>query len=81
MLGMSAATIWLNAVTGTGQTRINLAIEVLAIIGYIVYIYFVMIRWKLSLAMAWTNEFVYWTIIFTAAFLYIRSGKWKGKNI
>jgi multidrug resistance protein, MATE family len=81
MLGMSAATIWLNAVTGTGQTRINLAIEVLAIFGYIVYMYFVMIQWKLSLAMAWTNEFVYWAVIFTAAFLYIRSGRWKGKNI
>ncbi len=77
LLAMSISVIWLNAVTGTGRTKINLMIEVVAIIVYGVYIYLVMIIWKLPLSIAWTNELVYWSVIFTIAFLYIRSGRWK----
>jgi hypothetical protein len=29
--------------------------------------------------MAWTNEFVYWAVIFVIAFWYIKSGRWKSK--
>ncbi len=77
MLGMSISTVWLNAVTGTGRTKINLLIEVAAIIFYIFYIYLVMVKWKLSLTMAWTNELVYWAVIFAIAFWYIKSGRWR----
>lgn len=77
MLGMSISTVWLNAVTGTGRTKMNLLIEVVAIVFYIVYTYLVMVDWKLSLAMAWTNELVYWAAIFSIAFWYIRAGSWK----
>lgn len=77
MLAMSISVVWLNAVTGTGKTKMNLLIEVIAIIFYSLYIYLVMIKWKLSLVMAWTNEFVYWAVIFAIAFWYIKSGRWK----
>ncbi len=76
MIGMSAATIWLNAVTGTGKTRMNLLIEMSAVICYLIYIYVVMIRMKLSLTMAWTNEFIYWAVIFGISFWYIKSKRW-----
>jgi hypothetical protein len=77
MLGMSISTVWLNAVTGTGKTKMNLLIEATAVFFYIIYIYLVMIKWKLSLAMAWTNEFVYWAVIFGMAYWFIKSGRWK----
>ena len=80
MLGMSIATVWLNAVTGTGRTKMNLLIELAAVICYLIYIYLVMVRLKLSLTMAWTNEFVYWAVIFGIAFRYIKSGRWKTKE-
>ena len=80
MLGMSTGTIWLNGVTGTGRTNINLLIELVAVIIYIIYIYVVMIRFHLSLTLAWTNELVYWSVILSLAFLYMRSGKWKSKR-
>lgn len=76
MLMMSIAVIWLNAVTGTGKTRMNLLIELIAITSYLIYIYLVMVKFKLSLSMAWTNELVYWSIIFAIAFWYIKSGRW-----
>lgn len=76
MLAMSISTVWLNAVTGTGLTKVNLGIEIVAILLYITYIYLVMVRWHLNLAIAWANELVYWASIFILAFWYIKSGKW-----
>ena len=74
---MSIANIWLNGVTGTGKTKVNLGIEIIAIVLYLLYtLYFMKINY-ISLAMAWSNEFIYWTAIFMMSFLYLRSGKWK----
>ena len=76
-LCMSISTVWLNAVTGTGKTKMNLLIEMVAVVFYLIYIYIVMIRLKLSLPIAWTNEFVYWIVIFAISFWYMRSGRWR----
>jgi putative MATE family efflux protein len=81
IMAMSVATIWLNAVTGTGNTRINLAIEVICIFVYSIYIYLVLEAWKLSLVWAWASELLYWSSLFILSFLYIRSGRWKKKVI
>jgi putative MATE family efflux protein len=81
IIAMSVATIWLNAVTGTGNTKINLAIEVICIFIYSIYIYLVLEVWKLSLVWAWSSELLYWSSLFILSFLYIRSGKWKKKVI
>lgn len=81
MLFMSCASIWLNAVIGTGNTRINLAVEVFAIAVYCIYVYEVLEKQQLSVAMGWTAEWVYWTCILLPSYLYIRSGKWKRKQI
>ncbi len=81
MLGMSIATVWLNAVTGTGNTRVNLLIEIAAIAIYSVYVWLVLDVWKLSLVWAWSSELLYWSSLFIFSFLYIRSGKWRKKVI
>ena len=77
MIFMSIANIWLNGVTGTGKTKMNLLIEIVAITLYLGYTYYFMKVNYISLAMAWSNEFVYWTVIFLMSFFYLRSGKWK----
>lgn len=79
ILFLSIANVWLNGVTGTGKTRINLAIEIVAISLYLGYTWYFMKLHYVSLAVAWSNEFVYWTVIFLMAFLYLKSGKWKTK--
>ena len=38
---MSFGSVWLNAVTGTGRTVVNLAIELITIVVYIIYVYVV----------------------------------------
>jgi multidrug resistance protein, MATE family len=77
MIFMSIANIWLNGVTGTGKTKANLMIELIAISLYLCYTYYFMKLHYVSLAMAWSNEFVYWTCIFVFSFLFLKSGKWK----
>jgi putative MATE family efflux protein len=81
LLMMSFGTIWLNAVTGTGNTKVNLAIESITIVIYIVYVYLVLEYWHLSIVWGWGSEWVYWVSMFTMAFLYMKSGRWKGKKI
>lgn len=81
MLLMSFATIWLNAVTGTGNSKINLAIEIFAIIFYCTYVYFILEYLKLSIIYGWMSEFLYWICTFCPAYLYIKSGRWKKKVI
>jgi len=78
---MSFSTIWLNAVTGTGNTDVNLAIEIITIIFYCVYVYFVLGYFNLSILYGWMSEYVYWMTTFCFAFFYIRSGRWKKKVI
>jgi len=79
LLFMSIANIWLNGVTGTGKTKVNLLIEIIAISLYLVYTWYFMKLHYISLQVAWSNEFIYWTSIFIMAFLYLKSGRWKTK--
>jgi MATE family multidrug resistance protein len=81
LLLMSFGTIWLNAVTGTGNTRVNLIIESVTIVIYIVYVYVVLEYLDLPITWGWASEWVYWISMFTMAFVYMRSGKWMGKRI
>jgi multidrug resistance protein, MATE family len=79
LLFMSVANIWLNGVTGTGKTRVNLMIEIVAITVYLIYSWIFMKVHFISLAMAWSNEMVYWATIFIMAFIFLKSGRWKTK--
>jgi Na+-driven multidrug efflux pump len=81
ILLMSVSTIWLNAVTGTGNTVINLSIELITIVLYCFYVYYVMEVWDLSITWGWGSEFVYWISIFLMSFAYMKSGKWRGKVV
>ena len=81
MVLMSFATIWLNAVTGTGNSRMTFLIELSAIILYCIYVFVVLEVNKLSLIWAWMSEFLYWTILFSLSFWYIRSNKWKSVRL
>ena len=73
---MSVSTICLNAVTGTGNTRINLTIEVITIVLYCIYIYTVMHVYNLPITWGWGSEWIYWSSILLMSLTYLVSGKW-----
>jgi MATE family multidrug resistance protein len=81
LLMMSFSTVWLNAVTGTGNTKVNLMIELITIFLYSGYVYVVLEVWNMPITWGWASEWVYWISMFSMAFFYIRSGRWKNKQI
>lgn len=78
---MSFSTVWLNAVTGTGNTVINLAIELITVVVYSIYVYLVLEYYQLSVTIGWMSEWVYWVSMFSMAYAYMKSGRWKKKHI
>ncbi len=78
---MSFSVVWLNAVTGTGNTIVNLGIEFIAIVLYCSYAYLVLEKLRMPIAWGWAAEWLYWITMFLLSYLYIRSGRWKKKEI
>lgn len=81
LLLMSFSTIWLNAVSGTGNTKVNLIIEAITILLYCLYVYVVVDYLFLPITLGWLSEIVYWTSMFSMGYWYMKSGRWKGKVI
>lgn len=80
-LVMAVSAVVLSGVTGTGNTRMNLITEIVAVIGYLVYCDIVIERMRSPLHLAWGADFIYWFIILTMSVWYLNSGRWKGKVI
>jgi len=81
MILMSFSVVWVNAVTGTGNTKVSLLIEAVTIVLYCIYVYVVLEKLKLGITYGWMSEFLYWTGLFLPSFIYIRSGRWRKKVI
>lgn len=81
LLMMSFSTVWLNAVTGTGNTKVNLLIELITIVIYCTYVYLTLDYWDLPITWGWASEWVYWVCMFSMAYWYMRSGRWRNKHI
>ena len=71
LLLMCFANIWINGITGIGHTRVNVLIELVGVIVYLAYTWYVMRVDYTTLARAWTNELVYWITIFFISYLYV----------
>lgn len=81
MVLIAVSVVWLNAITGTGNSRITLLIDVIAVIFYSIYVYVVLEKMKLSITWGWMSEWLYWIVILSIAFFYMRSGRWKKKTL
>ena len=76
------AIVSINAVSGTGATKVALYIEIAAIFIYILYAYLMTFVFKGTVEMVWFSEVLYWLFAGVVCYWYIRSGTWKKlKNI
>ena len=78
---MSLSTVVFNGVVGTGNTLVNLTMEITCVGTYLVYCYIVISRWQSPLYLCWGSEFIYWTTLLIGSVIYLKSGRWKGKTI
>jgi len=81
LLIMSASTIWLSSVTGTGQSKVTLSIEFAAIVIYVIYNYLVLEYYNLPITYGWISEIIYWLSLLIPSYIYIRTMRWKGTKI
>lgn len=78
---MSVSTVTFNGVVGTGNTLVNLTMEITSVCIYLLYCYFIIRVRHSPLYLCWGSEFVYWTCLITFSAIYLKSGRWKGKEI
>jgi MATE family multidrug resistance protein len=78
---MSISVVWMNAVTGTGNSKMNLFSEIAAISFYCIYVYIVLEKLNLPIEWGWASEWIYWTTILVPSYWYIKSGRWMNKKI
>lgn len=70
-----------NAVSGTGNTRSALAIELFMLIFYVAYIWIVIIDIRADVMYSWFSEHVYWGTMFLFTYIYLKKAKWQLKKI
>jgi putative MATE family efflux protein len=75
LIVMSIGTVHFNAVTGTGATRINLFIDIIVLIAYMLYSYLVLEYFHLSIVLGWASEILYWGLILTLSYFYLQRRK------
>jgi len=80
-LVMSIATVIFNGVVGTGNTLVNLVVEVTCVGIYLVYCYFIIRVHHSPLYLCWGSEFVYWGCLLVFSTAYLKTGRWKNKEI
>lgn len=81
MILMSFSTVLMNAVTGSGNTKITLLIEAYTIVLYCTYVYLVLDYYFLPIEIGWMSEWIYWIGICIPSWWYMRGEKWKNKEI
>lgn len=75
------ACILFQTVSGTGNTRSALLMELGPFVAYSLFIYYVIIDFKMDVAICWLSEHVYWTCILLISYLYMKKANWRSKKI
>ncbi len=78
---ISISNVFFNAVSGTGNTRTALILEITTLIIYISYIWLIVFHFRFPLEYCWTSEYIYGIFIFLFSFYYLKKGNWKNKMI
>ncbi len=73
--------LYFQSVSGTGNTRTALALEMITLVVYTCYITYIVAYLKLDVAFAWTSEIVYSVGILVLCYFYMKKGKWSLKKI
>lgn len=81
MLFCAIGNIIFHGVSGTGNTRAAFIIELATLFFYIGYVYFTAIIHPSSIQVVWMSEFVYWSLIGAAGYIYLLKGHWRKKVI
>ena len=77
----SVANVAFNGVSGTGNTRSALFMEVAVLILYVLFVYVAGIRLRLSVAVCFLTEAIYYSGLLVASVIYLKKASWQSKRI
>ena len=75
------AQVFFLAISGTGSTKIAFRLELTSLVIYIAYCATVIGWLKPDVAVCWTAEYVYGGVLLVLSWWYLRSGRWKNRQI
>lgn len=75
------STVVFNSISGTGNTRAALMLEISTLVLYVLYMIWIVIYKQASVAACWTVEYVYWGTLLILSLLYFRYAKWQNKKV
>ena len=75
------ANVYFQSVSGTGNTRTALAMELCVLTIYVAYATYFILYLKMDIAFAWTTESVYGIFILLFCYWYMKKGNWQKKQI
>jgi len=81
LLLFAFAFIVFSAVSGTANTKTALGIEIITLIIYLIYIYWVVVLKQSDVATAWTSEYIYMGSLSLLSYWYLKKGDWRLKKI
>ncbi|MCL1937005.1 MAG: MATE family efflux transporter [Candidatus Azobacteroides sp.] len=78
---LAIGNVFFQSISGTGNTRSALGIEITTLILYCIWMWFVAIYLKAPLFVCWTTEIIYYLFIGIFSFIYFKRGRWQNKKI
>ncbi len=77
----SIASVFFNSVSGTGNTRAALILEISVLTIYTIYIYLTGMYFKLPIHICFGAEIIYFIGLFIGSAVYLRFANWQKKKI
>lgn len=81
MIIASLANVYFNGISGTGNTQAALLLEVITLVVYTSYIFFIGMYIKAPVAICFTTEIIYFSLLLITSFFYLKKGNWQNKKI
>lgn len=81
MLISSVSSVVFNSVSGTGNTRAALFLEIFTLVFYMLYMLLVGVLLRQPVEICFTTEIVYYSFLLAACLLYFKKAKWQDKKI
>lgn len=77
----SLSSVLFNSISGTGNTRIALNLEMITMVLYMSGIGLIVFYLQASVAVCWTVEHIYWGSLLILSYLYLKFGNWRTKRV
>lgn len=77
----SLSTVAFNSISGTGNTKAALILEMITMTIYVLAMFWIVIYKEMSVAWCWTVEYFYWGPLLIFSVIYLTKAKWQNKRI